>query len=369
MVLRSPHDVDLGAYLTVLGRLHAELRPRTYLEIGVETGASLRLARAGTRSVGIDPDPQLLYAFDPTSTAVIRATSDAFFQAPLSRAMFRGDAVDLAFLDGMHLFEHTLRDFINVERRSHEGSAIVMHDCLPIDRVTAARERTTDVWTGDVWKVVWALRRHRPDLHVVVCDVEPSGLAIVTGLDPTSTVLADRYHEIVAELMPLDCFDVGDDPTIVFGAVESSWSTLRQHLPPGFPPVVAPARPFVVIADGAEVVANPAILAAWVAAGTGLDGVTFAVSVASRDAETVAMLLEEQVAALDPAAVEAVDLDVAFFADDDEDARGLRILRSADLVLAERTPPGVLALVARIGIADLPVLSTLIRASRGTLGS
>ena len=37
------------------------------------------------------------------------------------------------------------------------------------------------------------LKKWRPDLKVAVVDVPPSGLAIITGLDPASTVLTDNY--------------------------------------------------------------------------------------------------------------------------------------------------------------------------------
>src|SRR4030088_274654 len=48
-------------YLTVLDRIHRHLRPRTYVEIGVETGRSLALAQPGTTCIAIDPRPQLAY--------------------------------------------------------------------------------------------------------------------------------------------------------------------------------------------------------------------------------------------------------------------------------------------------------------------
>ena len=45
-----------------------------------------------------------------------------------------------------------------------------------------------------------ALRRFRPDLSVVTADVEPTGLAIVTQLDPTNRMLFDRFDEIVNDI-------------------------------------------------------------------------------------------------------------------------------------------------------------------------
>src|SRR3954470_5587872 len=40
------------AYTQVLGRIHSHLRPRTYVEIGIESGASLRLVQPETQAIG-----------------------------------------------------------------------------------------------------------------------------------------------------------------------------------------------------------------------------------------------------------------------------------------------------------------------------
>src|SRR5687768_7228996 len=59
------HDLLFGLFLhgepslRVLERIHRHLRPRTYVEIGVETGRSLQLAAPETLALGVDPQPQL----------------------------------------------------------------------------------------------------------------------------------------------------------------------------------------------------------------------------------------------------------------------------------------------------------------------
>jgi haloalkane dehalogenase len=50
-----------------------------------------------------------------------------------------------------------------------------------------------------VYVIVEVLARYRPDLIVVPVGTEPTGLLLVMGLDPGSTVLADSYDQIMAE--------------------------------------------------------------------------------------------------------------------------------------------------------------------------
>lgn len=197
---------EIGTYYGLLRRAHEVLKPRRYLEIGVHRGHSLGLLGPGTHAVGVDPEPMVDDA--PDNAVIVPATSDEFFADPDLPALLEGP-VDLAFVDGLHLFEQALRDVANVERHSSPEGVILIHDCLPIDAATSAREQTTTVWSGDVWKVVVALRRHRQDLTVTTVDVEPTGLAVVSGLDPDNTVLFDRYDEIVNELQDLSFDDLG----------------------------------------------------------------------------------------------------------------------------------------------------------------
>ena len=191
------------SYLDILFFLHRALQPRTYLEIGVATGESFALTPAGTRAIGIDPEPRLDRPL-PDGAILVRTTSDQFFAAGDVKAKFGGLPIDLAFIDGLHCFEHALRDFINVEQHCARGSTVLIHDCYPLNRLTAERERASRFWSGDVWRVVLALRKHRPDLAVHTIAAPPTGLAIVRGLDPASVVLRERMDDIVAEFLAVD---------------------------------------------------------------------------------------------------------------------------------------------------------------------
>jgi hypothetical protein len=193
-----------------LREVHRAYRPRSYLEIGVNLGRSLALSR--TRTIAVDP------AFKVTEEVecdlrLVRATSDEFFAREDGLAHLPDGLVDLAFIDGLHLFEAVLRDFANVERHAHWASVIVLDDVLPRSAGEASRDRAgRKAWAGDVYKLTEVLVDHRPDLLVLPLDVEPTGVLVVLGADPESHVLAERYDAIVAEL-------AAPDPQPVPGAV------------------------------------------------------------------------------------------------------------------------------------------------------
>lgn len=183
-------------YLSFLSRVHELVKPERYLEIGIRNGHSLALARC--RAVGIDPMFKIDAELD-CDVALFRTTSDEYFNRPDPLAVTGGKPFDLAFIDGLHLFEFALRDFIFAERHSTPSSLIVFDDVLPEDVDAAARVRHTRVWTGDVYPVIEVLARYRPEITVVPVGTRPTGLLLVFGLDPDNTTLADNYDRIMAE--------------------------------------------------------------------------------------------------------------------------------------------------------------------------
>ena len=189
-------------YVAALTLIHELLRPPTYVEIGISTGDSLRLVRPETQAIGIDPKPQLAYV-PGANTRVFVLTSEAFFAQQDLRALLGGQPVALAFIDGMHHFEYALRDFVTLERYCAPGSTILLHDGYPLDAVTAARERSTGFWSGDVWRAVHALKAHRPDLSIATLAAPPTGLTVVRNLDPSSRLLEQRFDAIVEEYRAL----------------------------------------------------------------------------------------------------------------------------------------------------------------------
>jgi SAM-dependent methyltransferase len=179
-------------YLQVLQTLHDTLQPSLYLEIGVRRGRSLALARGP--AIGVDPAPELAEAL-PESTRMFQVASDDFFRELPTGAMT--GPPDLAFIDGMHLFEYALRDFMHVERLATPTTLVVIDDIYPSHPAQAERNRRTRVWTGDIWKLASCLAELRPDLLLVPLDTAPTGLLLVAGLDPDNRVLWNHYNPIV----------------------------------------------------------------------------------------------------------------------------------------------------------------------------
>src|SRR6266446_4776265 len=216
-------------YLDVLSMIHSHLRPRTYLEIGVDNGLSIALARPGTRAIGIDPEPRISVPLGPLTT-ICAVKSDDYFATHDVRAELNGLPVDLAFIDGMHQFEFALRDLINIEKHASPQSTILIHDCYPLTRLTAERERQTTFWSGDIWRLVLLLRKYRPELSVNVIATAPTGLGVVRGLDPASKVLRERLEEIVREFLALDYSVLDADKAGMLALYPNDWEKIKTIL-------------------------------------------------------------------------------------------------------------------------------------------
>jgi hypothetical protein len=200
-------------YDLFLSRLHRDLAPKSYLEVGTSTGHTLALARCASLAV----DPAFVihghgedHIGQKPICALFQMPSDDFFANHDPTAVL-GRKVDLAFLDGMHRCEYLLRDFANTERYCRRNSVVVMHDCIPTEAPMADRtpgvpaftENRNGSWTGDVWRTALALKHFRPDLQITSYDAPPTGLVCITNLSPGSTRLHDEYDAIVRWMLSM----------------------------------------------------------------------------------------------------------------------------------------------------------------------
>ncbi len=192
----------------IIAALHRHMKPQSYLEIGTLSGGTLRIATCPSIAVDVRfmLDEDVLGS--KPACLLMQMPSDRFF-ANYDPSALLNRPIDLAFLDGMHLFEFLLRDFINTERHCRPESIILLHDCLPTDAYVARRELADrrfehlsphpDWWAGDVWKTVAILKKYRPDLRILAFNSRPTGLVAVTDLDPGSDVLARQYFSLTEQ--------------------------------------------------------------------------------------------------------------------------------------------------------------------------
>ena len=160
----------------LLAAMHAVIQPKQYLEVGVQHGTSLNLAVTADRAAGIDPAP-LVTAHG--NQAIYRMTSDDYFEQANDADI--QSPIDFGFIDGMHRFEYAVRDFLNMERYTHNRSVIVFDDVLPRNQEEANRVQCPGDWTGDVWKVTHMLLKYRPELQIREVNTTPTGTLVVWG--------------------------------------------------------------------------------------------------------------------------------------------------------------------------------------------
>jgi hypothetical protein len=220
-------------YIKFLKFLAEQQTPASYLEVGTRNGESA--AQLDCDMICIDPNFALNFNVvkKRRRSLMFQTTSDEFFASTDVRQIYP-QGIDMAFLDGLHLYEFLLRDFMNTEKYCHKNSVVLLHDCLPFRKEITNRVQTPGAWTGDVWKVLKILKKYRPDVNVVFFDCPPTGLVACTNLDPNSTVLADSYDKIIAEFaaakLPEDLFALY--PRIDTKVLVSQPESLRKIFPP-----------------------------------------------------------------------------------------------------------------------------------------
>jgi hypothetical protein len=216
-------------YRAWLKRLHDTLRPAVYIEIGIETGESLRLAQPPTCAIGIDPAPQVDGITWPTETRIHATPSNRFFEDADCVASLPGP-VNFAFIDGDHRFEAVLRDIAHLEPLMAPDGVIALHDTFPLNALTADPVRQTGFYSGDGWKAVLCLRAVRPDIQVLTIPTAPTGLTLLTSFDPASRLLQHRLPALLEAYAPLPYRALAAAPGRLLGLTANEDSALDQLL-------------------------------------------------------------------------------------------------------------------------------------------
>jgi hypothetical protein len=230
--LRSLLDGSGGPKLSVVVIVYNIRRevPRTLLSLSASYQRDIAPGDYEVIVVDNGSDP----ALDPEMVASFGGNFRLIRVAPApsspAHALLSGRPLGVAFIDGLHLYEQALRDFINLERYCGPRSVILFHDTVPLDEATQSRALDTKFNTGDVWKVVLCLKHYRPDLDVFTIAAPWTGLTVVAGLDRASRVLADRYDEAVARFFEAPFADIQDRLDSALNIVSNDWNVVAGRL-------------------------------------------------------------------------------------------------------------------------------------------
>jgi hypothetical protein len=216
-------------YRAWLKRLYSVLAPESVIEIGVDDGKTIALVQPPALAIGIDPSPTLVAPLS-AQTHIFPETSNSFFSRSGPDALLAGRPLGIGFIDGLHLYEQVLQDFIHLEAYCGPRSVILMHDTIPLDEATQSRARDTQFHTGDVWKIVPALKHYRPTLDIFTIATPWTGLTVVTGLDPASRLLANSYDEVVARFIDLPLAAIENHLDDTLNIVANDWHIVEERL-------------------------------------------------------------------------------------------------------------------------------------------
>lgn len=167
----APKVVGRAAVMRQLCNLYPDAR---YLEIGVWRGTTFDKVPAASK-VAVDPafkmDPPAAERDEP-GTAYHEVTSDEYFAGLVGR----DEQFDVIFLDGLHVYEQTLRDLMNALDHLQPNGVIVVDDTHPPTHLSSLPDRdhysavrsyigeTDKRWMGDIFKLVWFVETFCPHL-------------------------------------------------------------------------------------------------------------------------------------------------------------------------------------------------------------
>ncbi len=136
---------------------------QNYLEIGVNEGETFEKIIAPLKHA---VDIQFKYNFDEKKNEnnhYFQMSSDEYFH--VAEHIIQNDIV---YLDGLHTFEQTLKDLLNVCANSREKALIIIDDVHPIDWFSSLNDQSETykyrrshlgekihyAWIGDIFKLI-----------------------------------------------------------------------------------------------------------------------------------------------------------------------------------------------------------------------
>ncbi len=178
--------------LEVIQKIFNKIKGKTYVEVGVRFGCVF-LRMNASRKIGIDPQFQipllkkLAFFKGFFRNEYFEKTSDDFFVQDAKE--FEKGKIDVAFIDGWHTYDQSLKDFKNCLNHLSDKGVIILHDCNPTTPEMASEK---SAW--EVWKTIVYIRSNYKDLNAFVLDRD-YGMGI-TLKGPQENMLSYTPEEI-----------------------------------------------------------------------------------------------------------------------------------------------------------------------------
>lgn len=167
----EPRAVHVNHSARRINHIIRHLGSKDYLEVGVAGGSTFFSVEA-QRKVAVDTEFRFnIDDYASAHVAFYACTSDTYF---LEYA--QSECFDVIFLDGLHTFEQTFRDFCNSLTHSHSSTVWLIDDILPNDVYSSIRNHREAVqfrknagkegnaWHGDTFKTIFAIHDFFPTL-------------------------------------------------------------------------------------------------------------------------------------------------------------------------------------------------------------
>lgn len=171
---------------------------KNYLEIGVFGGGTFFNVHCANK---VAVDPKFLFdvtTFENSQNLFFQVTSEDFFDhanildACAQQQNRPTPCWDIIFIDGLHTYEQSLRDFENSLPYSHDRTIWLLHDTLPADPYSAMPDMDLSqhlqsligyneiLWFGDVYKTVLAIHETHPEIsYCTILDPEDVPMTIL----------------------------------------------------------------------------------------------------------------------------------------------------------------------------------------------
>ena len=188
----------------------------SYLEIGVSLGETFFDVKA-QKKMAVDPNFQFSVSdarAKHIGSEFYQMTSDFYF----ANIINSGDTFQIIFLDGLHTFEQTLRDFTNAIRFLAPDGIIVIDDVVPNSyhaslpdqraafKVKEFVQNSDDSWMGDTFKLVFFIESFFPTYKLRTIS-DNHGQAIVWAGSRASTAVTTFTLKTIADLQFLDVIE------------------------------------------------------------------------------------------------------------------------------------------------------------------